>query len=102
MVGVVGVSTASGRQAELDGNHQDSVRSVLRGSSGWWDRVLRQANARARARVQQDLQYWQADDDRAGLREPDALAKLPPDERAERLAFWKEVAAVIGRARATP
>jgi len=66
-----------------------------------WDRVLHQANARARVRIQQTMQYWQVDDDLAGLREPDALAKLPPDERQECLALWKEVAAVIGSAQST-
>ena len=73
----------------------------LRQDLAWWDRVLRQANARVLTLARRALWHWQADDDLAGLREPDALAKLPPDERADCLAFWKEVAAVIGRARRT-
>jgi RNA polymerase sigma-70 factor (ECF subfamily) len=37
----------------------------------------------------------------AGLRDAGALEKLPLDQRAACLAFWKEVAAVIGRAQTT-
>ncbi|MBV8084719.1 MAG: tetratricopeptide repeat protein, partial [Chloroflexi bacterium] len=70
----------------------------LRQDLAKWGAVLQRANAKTRARIQQELQYWQADEDLAGLREPDALAKLPPDEREDCRALWQEVADLLRRA----
>ncbi|PWT85229.1 MAG: hypothetical protein C5B58_03390 [Acidobacteria bacterium] len=66
-----------------------------------WDRVLQKGNAKAKAQLPLVMREWQADQDLAGLREPDALTKLPPDERAECLALWEEVAALLRRAQTT-
>jgi serine/threonine-protein kinase len=51
-----------------------------------------------RARVKTRLTRWQADPDLAGVREPRALDSLSAEERAEWLALWKEVGAVLKRA----
>jgi serine/threonine-protein kinase len=73
----------------------------LRQELARWDRALHRANAKIRVWIQQLMQYWQTDDDLAGLREPGALAKLAPDERQECRALWEEVAALIRRAQTT-
>ncbi len=56
-------------------------------------------NPASRELVQRTLESWQVEPDLAGLREPSALEKLSADERQECLAFWKEVAALLNRAR---
>jgi Flp pilus assembly protein TadD len=45
----------------------------------------------AQAVARQWLRFVQADADLSGVREPDRLAKLPREERAEWIALWKEV-----------
>jgi hypothetical protein len=49
----------------------------------------------ARAEVQKMLRHWQKDPDLAGVRQADALAKLPQAERAEWQKLWGEVAALL-------
>ena len=41
--------------------------------------------------------FWQADPDLAPLREPEAMKKLPPDEREEWGAFWNDVRRALGK-----
>jgi serine/threonine protein kinase/Flp pilus assembly protein TadD len=41
--------------------------------------------------VRQTMQYWQRDTDFDGVRDPDALAKLPESERQAWQALWREV-----------
>jgi serine/threonine-protein kinase len=72
----------------------------LRQDLASWDQVLHQEGAQAIVRLEQTMRNWQADGDLAGLREVDALAKLAPDERAEWIALWKEVADLLRRAEA--
>jgi tetratricopeptide (TPR) repeat protein len=48
-----------------------------------------------RTEVQQKLKHWQQESDLAGLRDKDALAKLPADERASCEQFWADVAAFL-------
>jgi len=45
------------------------------------------------------LTRWQSEPDLAGLREPAELDKLAADERAECIALWAELAAVLARTR---
>jgi hypothetical protein len=42
-------------------------------------------------RVEQALNHWRADADLAGVRDAEALAKLPEEERAVWKALWAEV-----------
>ncbi len=44
------------------------------------------------------LRWWQEDDLLAGVREPDALAKLPAENRAKWEAFWEKIEDVIAEA----
>ena len=54
------------------------------------------------AAVRQRLQHWQQDADLAGVRDQDALAKLPADERTAWQKLWAEVEALRQRAQAKP
>jgi hypothetical protein len=51
-----------------------------------------------RALVQERLRHWQGDRDLGGLRDPEALAALPADERQAWKELWAEVAALLGKA----
>jgi serine/threonine-protein kinase len=48
--------------------------------------------------VRQRLQHWQQDADFRGVRDPDALAKLPEAERQSWRALWAEVEALLRKA----
>jgi serine/threonine-protein kinase len=51
-----------------------------------------------RAAVQQVLRHWHQDSDLAGIRDKDALAKLPAEERAACEKLWAGVAALLKKA----
>jgi tetratricopeptide (TPR) repeat protein len=51
-----------------------------------------------RTAAQQALQHWQQDGDLAGLRDPDALGKLPAAERAAWEKLWADLAALVKKA----
>lgn len=44
------------------------------------------------------MAHLRADPDLAGVRDQDALGKLPPEEAQERRAFWVEVDTLCQRA----
>jgi hypothetical protein len=50
------------------------------------------------AAVQRTLHHWQQDADLAGVRDADALRKLPEAERGDWQRFWQEVEALAKRA----
>jgi serine/threonine-protein kinase len=52
----------------------------------------------ARTPAQNMLRRWQWNRDLAGIRDPEALARLPEDERKEWEALWAEVQALLDRA----
>jgi tetratricopeptide (TPR) repeat protein len=52
--------------------------------------------------VRQRLRHWQQDKDFAGVRGPDALGKLPEDERAAWRRLWEEVEALLKSAPGAP
>ncbi len=51
-----------------------------------------------RAAAQQQMKHWQADADSTGVRDQDALAKLPAEERGAWQQLWADVAKVLKRA----
>jgi hypothetical protein len=59
---------------------------------------LQAANPNGRAAVERTMQHWQKDADLAGVRDREALAKLPDSERKEWDALWAEVQDNIERA----
>jgi hypothetical protein len=49
--------------------------------------------------VRQRLRYWKSDADLAGLRDPDALARLPTEKRQACRTLWADVEALLQQAR---
>ncbi len=86
----------------------DATRAKLRQQAREWLQAdlkvytqgLADEKGVAKNLVQQRLKYWQADPDLAGLRAPDALAKLPPEEQEACRQLWAEVEAVLRKAEA--
>jgi len=74
----------------------------LRADLVLWSKQLNSGKAGARAAVQQTLRHWQQDSDLAGIRDKDALGKLPPEERAACEKLWADVAALLKQAEAPP
>jgi serine/threonine-protein kinase len=62
------------------------------------DRHLETKTAQARALVQQQMKHWQQDADLAGVRGPEALARLPEAERSAWRKLWSDVADTLARA----
>jgi serine/threonine-protein kinase len=56
-----------------------------------------QEPGKQRAMLDQDLRHWQRDRDLAGLREVDALAQLPADERQACQSLWADVRDLLKR-----
>ncbi len=61
---------------------------------GWTD-LLADSGPRNRTIAMQRLNVWKCHVDLAAVREPAALAKLPPSERESWQAFWAEVDAAL-------
>jgi serine/threonine-protein kinase len=51
--------------------------------------------------VRETLKYWQRNSALIGIRDPDKLATLPPDEREDCLALWREVVTMLRRTEKT-
>jgi serine/threonine protein kinase len=74
----------------------------LRADLAAWARLVDEESPRARsaARVAKVLQWWLVDADFAGVRGPEALAKLPEAERQAWQQLWGHVIDTLTRARA--
>jgi Flp pilus assembly protein TadD len=64
-----------------------------------WSKTLGGGLDQARQVVSLILQHWKADPDLAGLREPEALARLPKDEQKACRALWAEVDGLLAKTR---
>jgi serine/threonine-protein kinase len=64
-----------------------------------WTKLLESGQPQARADVEQNMTHWKQDSDLAGVRDADALAKLPADERTAWQALWGDVDSLLKRAR---
>jgi hypothetical protein len=56
-------------------------------------------DAKEHARIRQTLLHWQQDPDLAGIRDPDAVARLPLDEQEACKKLWADVAALLTKVR---
>ena len=63
-----------------------------------WARKLETGTVADRIQAQKTLSQWREDADLAGLRNPDALEKLPPAERQECSRLWSDLDALLKRA----
>jgi eukaryotic-like serine/threonine-protein kinase len=73
----------------------------LRADLAAWDAQLSKQPDNVRPLLVKTMQRWQADTDFAGVRGPDALAKLPEAERQAWQQLWADVAATLARAQGT-
>jgi serine/threonine-protein kinase len=64
-----------------------------------WTRFVESGPPQARAFIAQTLDHWQKDTDLAGVRETDALGKLPEAERDAWRALWDEVGKLLDKAK---
>ncbi len=55
-----------------------------------WHKILESGPSKARPAIAQTLKQWKRDSDLAGIRDADALAKLPEAERKEWQALWRK------------
>ncbi len=69
----------------------------LRADLGFWSKQADSKNPADRMKAQQALQHWQSDTDLAGIRDRDAVAKLPADEREACRQLWADVADLLKR-----
>jgi serine/threonine-protein kinase len=67
-----------------------------------WSKLLDSGPPQARPMIAQTLGHWQADADLAGVRDPEALDKLPEAERAGWRALWAEVDRMLDAAKRAP
>jgi serine/threonine protein kinase/Tfp pilus assembly protein PilF len=70
----------------------------LRADLEAWVRLLNQHQDMIRPLIAQQMRHWQADTDFAGVRGPEALAKLPEAERQLWQKLWDDVANTLARA----
>jgi Flp pilus assembly protein TadD/serine/threonine protein kinase len=84
--------------AKLDDKERTRLRRQavdwLRADLAAWTKLLDRDPKQARA-VAQTLQHWQAEADLAGLRDKDALAKLPEAEQVTCQKLWADVRALL-------
>jgi tetratricopeptide (TPR) repeat protein len=93
-----------GKEADQTG---DQARARLRRRSlNWlraeltaWSKALQEQPDQARSALQQTIQHWQQDPDFNGVRDSQALAKLPPEEQEAWRNLWADVAKLLERAR---
>jgi hypothetical protein len=65
----------------------------LRPNSAAWTKLA--DDAKEHARIRRALQHWQQDADLGGIRDLDAVAKLPAGEKEACKKLWTDVAALL-------
>jgi transposase len=70
----------------------------LRANLAHWTMQADGASSKAREAVQQQMRHWQTDAGEVGVRDKEALAKLPVEEQEAWLKLWDDVSAVLKRA----
>jgi hypothetical protein len=94
---------AQGKDAE---NLDEKVRADLRRQAlDWlradlaaWQQTLAMSSHEAHSAVRDKMAYWQGDNDLAGIRGAEAMAKLPEAERQAWQKLWDDVTATFDRA----
>ncbi len=74
-------------RAKLRGKVLDWLKAELAA----WGRILDRGDTKAREDVVQIVKHWRVDANLAGVRDPDALSKLPEAERKAWQALWSDV-----------
>src|SRR5262249_6843214 len=69
---------------------RQQARNWLKSELAAWSKLLQSGPPQANGAIAQILQHWQKDTDLAGVRETQALQKLPGAERKAWDALWAE------------
>lgn len=77
---------------------RDPALGWLKTERDAWAKLLESGPPQARPTIVQALQHWKVDTDLTGVRDPEALAKLPEAERKEWQALRADVEALLKRA----
>jgi len=85
--------------AVAGGEFRAQARDWLKAELAAWTKVLETGPAQAKSAVAPTLQHWQQDIDLAGVRDPQALEKLPEAERKRWRDLWAEVGTLLNKAR---
>jgi serine/threonine-protein kinase len=93
-------------QGKDDPAPDEPARAKLRQQAlGWlkaeqatWSRVIEYGLPQAGSAIVQSLQHWRVDPDLAGIRDPEALAKLPGEEPLAWRALWDDVSTLLKQA----
>jgi tetratricopeptide (TPR) repeat protein len=72
----------------------DSLRAEYKA----WSQLLESGEPEARRSIAAAMQHWKKDSDLAGIRDDEALARLPDAERKEWQALWADVDSRLGPA----
>jgi hypothetical protein len=79
---------------------RSQARSWLAEERLAWAKFFESGNPQARQIIAQVLSHWKTDQDLAGVRDANALAKLPSAERTEWLSLWADVENLLKRVEA--
>jgi tetratricopeptide (TPR) repeat protein len=99
-------SLAAAGQGKDDPSPDEAARAKLREQAmGWlkaelavWTKILESGPPQARPFIAQTLNHWKQDSDLAGIRDAEALARLPEPERKDWRGLWAEVDALLAKA----
>jgi superkiller protein 3 len=97
---------AAASQGKDAGKFDDKERARLRQQALDWlhaelaiyTKLTAGGPVNARSFVQQTLKHWQKDTDLAGIRDKEAMAKLPAEEQKACTQLWADVAALLKKA----
>jgi hypothetical protein len=73
------------------------LRGWLRDDLTDYGNIVQQSNPQLKRDIQQRLVHWQHDPDLAGLRDKDAVDKLPEAERDDCRKLWADMDALLKR-----
>jgi hypothetical protein len=105
--GICSAALAGCGQGEDAPSLDDVARSRLRAQAlGWlkaelgeYSKLLQSSKSTDRADAILSLSFWKVEPSVAGVREADALARLPEPERTAWTALWAELDALLAKAR---
>jgi serine/threonine-protein kinase len=89
---------AAGSDARERAQWRKQAREWLRAELTVWSKLLESGPRETLPSLSQTLRHWQADTDLAGIRDREALARLPKEEQEECRNLWAEVAGVLKKA----
>ena len=97
---------AAAGQGKDDPPPDDAAKAKLRRQAlDWlkaelaaWTKLLESGPPQARPAIVQTLSHWKQDTDLAGIRDAEALAKLPEDEQKAWRTLWADVDSLLKRA----